>query len=180
MAKTYCLAIDVKSPHIDGGLGYLLTFHTKDGKLPPEQTAGFDAWTDAVRTAVLDAGDQPFNPDPYTRKVAMAELMYEIEKINSAHPFKISGTATRAAVEVQSSHPGDKRILINFAEEDGQIDVVEKKSPQYMEGRIGENGRVTVVDSKTSVFPFVPAAADGSGMAPPAPRRSFGGPHPRP
>lgn len=178
MAKTYCLAIDVKSPHIDGGLGYLLTFRS-EGAGNPEQAEGFDAWAHAVRTAVLDAGDQPFNPDPYTRKVAIAELMYEIEKLNSVHPFKIENTATRAAVEIQSSHPQDKRILISFLGEDGQIDVVEKKSPQYMQGRIGENGQITVLDAKTTAFPFTPAAADGSGIAPPAPRRGFGG-HPRP
>jgi hypothetical protein len=178
MAKTYCLAIDVKSPHIDGGLGYLLTFRSEKAGTP-EQAEDFEAWTDAVRRAVLDAGDQPFNPDPYTRKVAIAELMYEIEKLNSAYPFKIEGTATRAAVEIQSSHPQDKRILVNFLGDDGQIDVVEKKSPQYLQGRIGENGRVTVLDAKTTAFPFTPAAADGSGIAPPAAVRRFGG-YPRP
>jgi len=179
MAKTYCLAIDVKSPHIDGGLGYMLTVRTADGKSNPEQTEGFDVWANAVRTAVLDAGDQPFNPDPYTRKVAIAELMYEIEKINSAHPFKIEGTDSRAAVEVQSSHPDDKSIAINFLGDDGQIDVAEKKSPQFLQGRVGENGRITVLDGKTTAFPFSPAATDGSGIAPPAARRSFGA-HPRP
>ncbi|MFN7115102.1 MAG: hypothetical protein ACK4PK_12175 [Alphaproteobacteria bacterium] len=179
MAKTYCLAIDVKSPHIDGGLGYMLTFRTADGSSNPEQAEGFGAWANAVRTAVLDAGDQPFNPDPYTRKVAIAELMYEIEKINSAHPFKIESTATRAAVEIQSSHPDDKSIRISFLGNDGQIDVAEKKSPQFMQGRGGENGRITVLDSTTTAFPFAPAAADGSGIAPPAPRRGFGAPrHP--
>ncbi|HRI76471.1 MAG: hypothetical protein H3C49_00420 [Alphaproteobacteria bacterium] len=166
MAKTYCLAIDVKSPHIDGGLGYMLTFHAKDSKTSPEKTEGFDAWADAVRTAVRDAGDQPFNPDPYTRKVAIAELMYEIEKINSAHPFVIEGTATRPAVEVQSSNPHDKRIVVNFTGEDGQFDVVEKRSRQYIPGRIGEDGRVTVLDSKETTFPFLPAQSGG--MAPPA------------
>ncbi len=174
MAKTYCLAIDVKSPHIDGGLGYMLSFRTPDAATPPEKTPGFDAWTTAVRAAVQDAGDQPFNPDDYTRKVAIAELMYEIEKINSAHGFKIEGTATRAAVEVQSSNPHDKRILVNFSGEDGQFDVIEKKSAQYIPGRIGEDGRVTVLDAKTTAFPFAPAVSGG--IAPPssAPRQHFG------
>lgn len=172
MAKTYCLAIDVKSRHIDGGLGYMLTFHAKDSKTSPENTEGFDAWAAAVRTAVLDAGDQPFNPDPYTRKVAIAELMYEIEKINSASPFVIEGTPTRPAVEVQSSNPHDKRIVINFTGEDGQFEVVEKRSRQYIPGRIGEDGRVTVLDGKEAVYPFQPAQSGG--MAPPAPKRAFG------
>lgn len=172
MATTYCLAIDVKSPHIDGGLGYLLTF-SADAKHSPEDTPGFEDWSRAVRRAVMEAGDQPFNPDPYTRKVAVAELMYEIEKINSAHPFKIGGNGARAAVEIQSSHPHDKSIQINFTGEEGQIEVVEKQSPQHMIGRINENGRVTVMDSKTTAFPFAPAAS--SGREPPsAPRRHTG------
>lgn len=161
MAKTYCLAIDVKSPHIDGGLGYLLSFRTPDAKISPEQTPGFDAWAKAVRSAVQDAGDQPFNPDAYTRKVAIAELMYEIEKINSAYAFKIEGTADRPAVEVQSSNPHDKRVQINFAGEDGHFEVVEKRSAQYIAGAIAEDGRITVLDGDTVSYPFTPVVSGG-------------------
>lgn len=168
MTKTYCLAIDVKSPHIESGLGYMLTFHAKDAKAHPEQTEGFDAWAAAVRSAVEEAGDQPFNPDPYTRKVAIAELMYEIEKINSAYPFVIGGNATRPAVEVQSSNPRDNRIVIDFTGEDGQFDVAEKKSRQSIPGRICGEARTMVLEGKTATFPFLPAASGG--MAPPAPK----------
>lgn len=161
MAKTYCLAIDVKSPHIDGGLGYMLSFRTPDSKISPEQTPGFDAWAKAVRAAVIDAGDQPFNPDAYTRKVAIAELMYEIEKINSAHGFKIESTGNRPAVEVHSSNPHDKRVQINFAGEDGQFDVIEKRSAQYIAGTITEEGRITVMDANEASYPFTPVVSGG-------------------
>lgn len=172
MANTYCLAIEAKSPHIEGGLGYLLSFRTS-GELPPEKTPGFSAWAQAVRTAVLDAGDQPFNPDPYTRKVAIAELMYEIEKINSLHGFKIEGSAQRPAVEVQSSNPHDKRIQANFLGEDGRFDVVEKPSLLGLPGRIQEDGKTSVLDADTAAFPFTPAIDDIK-----APRRHLGfGPH---
>lgn len=167
MAKTYCLAIEVKSEHIEGGLGYLIAFqNTQNNPQPPEQSPDFGAWSQKMRDVVRDAGDAPFNPDPYTRKVAIAELMYEIEKANAAFSFKIEGNAAIPAVQVQSTNPHDKRIWINFADEDGQIEVVEKKSLQLVPCKISEDGKISVIDGKTRAFPFAPVL-DGAGNMPP-------------
>jgi len=155
MAKTYSLAIEVESAHIDHGLGYLISFEFA-GKQSPEEHPDFSAWSSQLKDAALRAGDQPFNPDPYTRKVAIAELMYEIEKLNSAYDFKIDAHGAAPAVTVQSSNPQDSRICINFADEDGQLDVTSKKPLVSIPGRITQNGRITVLEGAERHFPFTP------------------------
>jgi hypothetical protein len=109
-----------------------------------------------LKDAVIRAGDQPFNPDPYTRKVAIAELMYEIEKLNSAYDFKIDAHGVAPAVSVQSSNPHDKRVCINFSDEDGQLDVTSKKPLITIPGRITQNGKITVQEGTERHFPFTP------------------------
>ena len=175
MAKTYCLAIEVASAHIDNGLGYLVSFEAKDDT-PPASHPDFKAWSTQLKNAVIRAGDQPFNPDPYTRKVAVAELMYEIEKLNSAYGFTIGTHGTTPAVHVQSTNPHDKRIHINFSDEDGQLDVVEKKSLLQDPARIAENGKVTVLNGHTRSFPFTPLRICGT--KPPTPKAPGSHPHP--
>ncbi len=155
MAKTYSLAIEVESAHIDHGLGYLISFELA-GKTHPEQHPDFSAWSSQLKDAVIRAGDQPFNPDPYTRKVAIAELMYEIEKLNSAYDFKIDAHGVAPAVSVQSSNPHDKRVCINFSDEDGQLDVTSKKPLITIPGRITQNGKITVLEGTERHFPFTP------------------------
>lgn len=155
MAKTYSLAIEVESAHIDHGLGYLISFELAGSK-HPENHPDFADWSAQLKDAVIRANDQPFNPDPYTRKVAVAELMYDIEKLNSRYDFKIDAHGTAPAVTVQSSNPHDKRICINFGDEDGQLDVKAKKPLVGIPGRITENGKTTVITGTVNHFPFTP------------------------
>lgn len=173
MAKIYSLAIEVESAHIDHGLGYLVSFETQD-KAHPAQNPDFAAWSSELKAAVIRAGDQPFNPDPYTRKVAIAELMYEIEKLNSAYGFKIDAHGGAAAVTVQSSNPHDKRVCINFSDEDGGLDVVSKNPLSAVPGRITENGKTTVLNGTVQSFPFTPLRTCGT--PPPKPKPQ----HPQP
>lgn len=173
MAKTYSLAIEVESPHIDHGLGYLISFEYA-GKQSPEEHPDFSAWSSQLKDAALRAGDQPFNPDPYTRKVAIAELMYEIEKLNSTYDFKVGAHGAVPAVTVQSSNPQDHRVCINFADEDGQLDVTSQSPLVSIPGRITQNGRITVLAGAEDHFPFTPLR----NPAPVVPKHKPPHPHP--
>lgn len=152
---SYCLAIEVDSTQKTAGLGYMLAFRVPDERpLPHDAMQQFKNWMNDVKEAVLNAGDRPFDSDAYTRKVALAELMYDIEKINAAYGFKIGSFDGKPAVSIHSTDPADRRISVNFGAEDGQIDVREEASQRRQPARITSHGKTYLLDTGAAQFPF--------------------------
>ena len=176
MAKAYCLTIEVKSPHIENGLGYMVTFVSPDGK-DPRQSPDFPAWSQRIAKAAMDAGDAPFNPDPYTKKLAIAGLMHELDHINKDFALQIGFVANTAAVAIHSSNPADRRVFIDFSDRDGNFTVQEKDIAGMPAGSIGGHGKIGLIEAGADRFPFEKPAAPPAGHAPPSTpySRSFPG-----
>lgn len=161
MAKSYCLTVEVKSETIQNGLGYMIGFSLPDDRLQPVQIGDFPEWSERVKTAVLRAGDQVFDPDPYTRKLALAELMNELTQLNDRYSIRIGGMGDIPAVQIQSTNPYDKQIEIEFTGSDGEFAVVERSLQDLQRAKVDENGKTGLVEGTPRHFPFtkaVPAA----------------------
>lgn len=154
MSKSYCLTIDVKSAHIENGLGYMIGFSLPAGNLEPAQMAEFDIWSEEVKAAVLKAGDLPFNPDPYTKKLAIAELMHSLNDINRRYNIQIGFARDVPAVQIHSANPYDSQIDIDYTDREGHFRVVETRLADKERSRVHEHGKTAIVDSAKSRFPF--------------------------
>jgi hypothetical protein len=159
MATSYFLTVEVESPHIEGGLGYMLAFRIEDrNAVACGREDAFDAWREEVRQTVLRAGDTVFSADSYTRKLAIAELMYEIEKINSLSGIKIGGVENIPAVTIQSTNPHDKKIAIDFIDDCGQLSVTETQNDIAPGSYVRHHGRAAIAPASQTEFPFCPPA----------------------
>ncbi len=155
MTKSYCLTVEVGSDSIKNGLGYMVTFSVPDEKVSPQATPGFTQWSDQVRDAVLRAGDQVFDPDTYTKKVAIAELMYELSVLSGTSGIIIASDGRVPAVQIQSTNPYDPRIEINFTSTDGDFHVSEKSLSDLERRKITGHGATGVQEAGRGHFPFV-------------------------
>jgi len=155
MTKSYCLTVEVGSETIENGLGYLVAFTLADPSKTPDQTPGFAQWANDVRDAVLRAGDQVFDPDPYSKKLAIAELMNDLAELNKKSSVKIGGIAGVPAVQIQSTNPYDARIEVDFTAADGQFNVVEKSLADLARRKISGHGQTGLTDGTRAHFPFV-------------------------
>lgn len=158
MAKSFCLTVEVKSETIENGLGYMIAFSLPDEKLQPVQMADFPEWSERVKKAVLRAGDQVFDPDPYTRKLAVAELMNELTHLNDTYAIRIGGQIDVPAVQIQSTNPYDKQIEIEFTGSDGEFAVTERSWQDLQRAKVDENGKTGLVEGTRRHFPFTKAA----------------------
>ncbi|HYD17167.1 MAG TPA: hypothetical protein VEF76_01645 [Patescibacteria group bacterium] len=154
MTKTYCLTIEVESKTITNGLGYMVAFNLPDDDEKILRQKGFQAWADQVKDAVLSAGDAVYDCDPYTKKLAIAELMNELADLNAASPIQIAGDAEVPAVQIQSSNPYDNRIEIDFTDADGHYSVIEKGLADLERRTITAHGATGLVDGTRRHFPF--------------------------
>jgi len=154
MAKIYCLTVEVESKAIKNGLGYMIAFTLPDDSKTPLQTKEFTDWADKVRAAVLRAGDQIYDPDPYTKKLAIAELMNELSDLNATHGIQIVGGKDLPAVQIQSTNPYDNRVEIDFTGKDGHFNVVEKSLADLERRAIAAHGHTDVVEGTRRHFPF--------------------------
>ncbi|TAL34844.1 MAG: hypothetical protein EPN97_08260 [Alphaproteobacteria bacterium] len=154
MAKSYCLTVEVKSEAIENGLGYMIAFSLPDDRLQPDQVPDFTAWSDQVKTAVLRAGDQVYDPDPYTKKLAIAELMNELAQLNERYDIRIGGQAGIPAVQIQSTNPFDNQIDIEFSGKDGEFHVSEHGLHDLQRSKVDENGKTGFVEGTPHHFPF--------------------------
>ncbi len=154
MAQSYCLTIDVKSDHIENGLGYMIGFRLPAGNMTPLEMAEFPKWSAEVRSAVLTAADLPFSSDPYTKKIAIAELMHAIDDINRRYNIQIGLLKDVPAVQIHSSNPYDNQINIDFTDLSGQFRVTEVSLADKERARVNEHGRTGVIDTDKTRFPF--------------------------
>ena len=169
MAKSYCLTVEVKSETIENGLGYMIAFSLPDDKLQPGQVADFSDWAEQVKAAVLCAGDQVFDSDPYTKKLAIAELMNELAELNDRFSVRIGGQPGEPTVQIQSTNPYDPQIDISFSGADGTFSVREHGLHDLQRSKVDENGKTSLVEGTPHHFPFtksIPAIS----KKPPAPR----------
>jgi hypothetical protein len=171
MAKAYCLTVEVKSETIENGLGYMIAFSLPDDRLQPAQLADFSEWSEKVKAAVLRTGDKVFDPDPYTKKLAIAELMNTFSELNEGYSIQIGGPAGEPTVQIQSTNPYDNQIDIAFTGSDGQFQVSEHGLHDLKRSKVDENGRTSLVEGTPHHFPFTKTV-------PMAPRKPPQGPRP--
>ena len=175
MTKSYCLTVEVGSDSIKNGLGYMITFSLPDDTVAPQATPGFTQWSDKVRDAVLRAGDDVFSPDSYTKKLAIAELMYELSVLNGESGINIVSSVRVPAVQIQSTNPYDPRIEVNFTNTDGDFHVTEKSLSDLERRKITGHGATGVQEAGRGHFPFaqqppVMMPPKSSGAQPHSPR----------
>lgn len=166
MTKSYCLTVEVESKAIRNGLGYMVAFSLPGDGLEPAQMAEYPEWVAKVKNAVIHAGDQVYSPDPYTKKLAIAELMNELACLNEQYAIKIAGTADLPAVQIQSTNPYDSRLEIDFSGKDGEFTVVEKTLSDLERRTITAHGLTGLVDGARRHFPF----SQSPPVIPPKPR----------
>jgi hypothetical protein len=156
MAKQFCLGIEVESEYIEGGLGYMLNVRTPDGfDGAPQTHPQFSHWVAELTAAVREAGDEPYNPDSYTKRVAIAELMHDIHRINQKYGFTVESDDSMPAVQIQSSNPYDFRIDIGFSEQAGRFRVQERVAEdRNADLQIVKDGNIHVLSAETREFPF--------------------------
>lgn len=154
MKKPYCLTVDVKSPHIENGLGYMISFVLPANNHAPEMMAEFPLWHEAVRDAVLAAGDAPFSDDPYTRKLALANLMHTLDDLNKIHSIRIGGVDGAPAVQIRSSNPYDPRIDLDFIGEDGRFRVTESTLDDAARAKVQGHGTTRLIEGPLREYPF--------------------------
>lgn len=155
MSKTWCLTVEVESKAITNGLGYMIAFTLPEDAETPAASPQFAEWSQKVRDAVVRAGDQVFDPDPYTKKLAIAELMHTLADLNTAYDIKVvDGADPVPAVQIQSSNPYDNRIEIDFTDKDGHFAVNEKGLADLERRVIAAHGHIDVVDGARRHFPF--------------------------
>jgi hypothetical protein len=158
--RSFRLAIDVDSAEIDNGLGYMIAFSVPkdcfDAGVCFETTPEFALWRKAVIEAVTQSADQPFSPDNWTRKVAIAELMNELARLNDSHVFQIGHITNVAAVEIHSSNPDDPRLQLDFIGREGACNTQARHDVPKSFGKIGSNGRAVITNLDSLAFPFEP------------------------
>ena len=154
MTRSYCLTVDVKSDHIENGLGYMIGFRLPADNMVPSQMAEFTKWSDEIKSAVLTAGDLPFNPDPYTKKVAIAELMHTLDDINRRYNIQVGLLKDIPAVQIHSSNPYDNQISVDFTDTDGHFRITDVTLADKERARVNEHGKTAVIDTDKSRFPF--------------------------
>jgi len=154
MTKTYCLTIEVGSDTIANGLGYMVAFSLPSDNIAPADHPQFSEWASQVRDAVLRAGDQVFSSDPYTKKVAIAELMNELADLNNDYDLQVKGSAAVPDVQIQSTNPYDPRIDISFTSGDGDFTVTERGLADLARRKISGHGQTGLVEGSKSHFPF--------------------------
>lgn len=154
MAKSYCLTVEVKSETIENGLGYMIAFSLPDDRLQPGELHDFSAWCDEVKAAVLRAGDQVFDPDPYTKKLAIAALMNDFADLNEQFSIRIGGPPGEPTVQIQSTNPYDNQIDIAFTGSDGEFRVSEHGLHDLQRSKVDENGKTGLVEGTPHHFPF--------------------------
>ncbi|MBL8712188.1 MAG: hypothetical protein JNM12_04765 [Alphaproteobacteria bacterium] len=154
MTKTYCLTIEVESKSMTNGLGYMVAFTLPGDDENVLKQKGFANWADKVRDTVLRAGDAVYDPDPYTKKLAIAELMNELKSLNETSPIQIEGAGDIPAVQIQSANPYDNRIEINFTDKDGHYSVAEKGLADLERRAVTAHGHTGVIDGTRRHFPF--------------------------
>ncbi len=169
MAKSYCLTVEVKSETIENGLGYLVAFSLPDDRFKPGEMHEFSEWCEGVKEAVLRAGDQVFDSDPYTKKLAIAELMNAFEELNARFSIRIGGQPGEPTVQIQSTNPYDSQIDISFSGADGQFQVSEHGLHDLQRSKVDENGKTGLVEGTPHHFPFTKAVPPAV-KTPPAPR----------
>ncbi len=155
MAKSYCLTIEVKSDHIENGLGYMVAFRLPPGIHSPAEAKDFSNWSEEVRKAVLTAGDLPFHADNYTRKLALAELMHDLDTLNKKYDIQIGFIDHTPALQIRSTNPFDKEISADFEDEAGHFTVTETSLADRQQAKVEKHGKMAVVEGlKTKDFPF--------------------------
>lgn len=174
MAKAYCLTIQVKSAHIENGLGYMVAFRLPPGSENPDEHPDFKAWAEEVREAVLGTGDSPFSADPYTKKLALTQLMHDLAELNAKYSIRIDGLDGMPAVQIHSTNPYDSEIDLDFTGVDGHFSIVEKNIHGHMLNRVSDHGKTGVIEGNSKHFPFEkesrPAAPrPPQGFRPPSP-----------
>ena len=172
MAKTYCLTVEVGSEAIQNGLGYMIGFNMPNDQAPLDSPQ-FPTWSAEVRDAVLRAGDQVFDPDPYTKKLAIAELMNNLHDLNTRYGIQVTGDAKVPAVQIQSTNPYDPRIDVNFNGADGDFQVIERSLADLARRKISGHGQTGFVEGARAHFPFTQ-------QQPPVPPRKPRATGPRP
>ncbi len=173
MTKTYCLTIEVASKSMTNGLGYMVAFTLPGDDENVLSQKGFNTWADKVKDAVLRAGDAVYDPDPYTKKLAIAELMNDLSALNASSPIQIEGAGEVPAVQIQSANPYDNRIEINFTGNDGHYSVAEKGLADLERRTVTAHGHTGVVDGSRRHFPFTtqpPALSPSRTPKPPSMR----------
>lgn len=166
MTRSFCLTVEVKSAQIENGLGYMVAFRLPKGVDNPDESAEFKAWAAAVQEAVLRAGDLPFNHDPYTKKVAISELMHELAEINKAFGICIGGTEGMPAVQIHSTNPFDNEIDIDLTDADGAFRVTERTLHDRQRAQVVDHGRTGVLSGNRKDFPFEKKKRPPSGPQP--------------
>lgn len=165
MTTAHCLTVEVQSapPAPDAaasapysGVGYMITFVLPANMQghDPASHPSFRSWTAAVRTAVLAAGDLPFHPDSYTRKLALANLMNDLAEINSRFPLRIGGEGATPAVQIYSTDPAACQFELDFSEDDGDFTVIERNPAHGPSAEVREQGRVGLIPAGRKIFPF--------------------------
>lgn len=165
MAKAYCLTVQIKSAHIENGLGYMIAFRMPDDIESPDAHPAFAAWAEEVRDAVLLAGDLPFSSDSYTKKLAVGQLMHDLADLNARYDIRINGANGMPAVQIHSTNPFDSEIDIDFTDTAGHFSVVEKNMHEAARNRVSDHGKTGVIEGNPKHFPF----EKGSRPAPPRP-----------
>ena len=159
MPKSYCLTVEVKSETIENGLGYLVAFSLPDDRFKPAEMHEFSEWCEGVKAAVLRAGDQVFDPDPYTKKLAIAELMNAFDELNARFSIRIGGQPGEPTVQIQSTNPYDNQIDVSFSgDDDGTFHVKEHGLHDLQRSKVDENGKTGLVEGTPHHFPFTKAA----------------------
>lgn len=120
MTKAYYLTIEVKSEHLESGLGYMVAFSLPDGVASPIDMPEFERWQAEVRKAVLTAGDQCLHDDSYIKKLALAALMQDLAELNKRYDIQIGFMPDAPAVQIFSTNPYDNTIEIDFIDHEGQ------------------------------------------------------------
>lgn len=163
MTTAHCLTVEVQSAPTDAGdaapysgVGYMITFALPanmhgDG---PAEHPSFFAWSQAVRKAVMAAGDLPFHPDSYTRKLALANLMHDLADINRHFPLRIGGEGATPAVQIYSTDPAACQFELDFTDEDGDFTVIERNPAHGPSAAVHEQGRVGLIPPGRKTFPF--------------------------
>lgn len=168
MKKPYCLTVDVKSPHIENGLGYMISFALPANDHAPEMMGEFSQWHEAVRHAVLQAGDAPFSNDPYTRKLAVANLMHTLDDLNKVHAIRIGGVDGVPAVQIRSSNPYDPRIDLDFVGVEGRFRVTETTLDDAARAGVQGHGTTRLIEGHPRDYPFEKTKPASKQKAPPA------------
>ncbi len=169
MAKAYCLTVQIKSAHIENGLGYMIAFRLPPGAGTPDNHPEFALWADEVRESVLRAADLPFSADPYTKKLAISQLMHDLDDLNAKYDIRIGGLAGMPAVQIHSTNPYDNEIDIDFTDTEGSFSVLEKSLHDHARNRVSDHGKTGLIEGNSKHFPFEKETRP----APPRPPQGF-------